>query len=513
MDAWLVAGPVLLPLLAAGLSLLLSPLPALQRGLSLSLLVTLVAGAAELLRRADGSGPVVVHVGGHHPPLGITLVGDRLSALVLLVSLVVLLLVLVYAVGQGAAEERPENVPSVFHPTYLVMTAGIALAFLTGDLFTLFVGIEVMLMGSYALIGLGSTRDRVRAATTYVVTSLLGSIMLLSAVAVVYGLTGTLNLADLSVRTAALDPEVKAWLSVLLLAGFAVKAAVVPLHWWLPDSYPDAPAPVTAVFAALLTKVAVYAVVRTQSLLFPRDEPWTLLLVLAAVTLVVGSAAAIAQDNLNRVLSFLLVSHLGWMLLGLGASSAAGTRGTVLYLVHHIIVQATLFLVVGLVERHRGTARLDELGGMVRTAPLVSVLFLLPALGLSGIPPLPGFVAKLGVLLPSVEAGTLTTAVAGVGLLASLLTLVAVVRAWSRAFWGEPAPPREDPDPSDRLELGTPRHAAPMPAATAALAGCGLLVMVAAGPLTDLAGRAAADLHDVTSYQDSVLGSRSGSGS
>src|SRR5690606_16917566 len=183
--------------------------------------------------------------------------------------------------------------PSVFHPSHLALTTGVALSFLTGDLFTLFVGLEVMLMASYALITLRPNRARVRASMIYIVTSLLSSILLLSSVAIIYGLTGTLNLAQLSRRLGDLAPDVQAWLSVMLLLALAIKAAIVPLHWWLPESYPPAPAPVTAIFAALLTKVAVYAVIRTQTLFFPRDEPWTLLLVLSAVTLLTGAVCAL----------------------------------------------------------------------------------------------------------------------------------------------------------------------------------------------------------------------------
>ncbi|UMG91838.1 proton-conducting transporter membrane subunit [Nocardioides sp. TF02-7] len=440
VDQLLVSLPVAAPLLAAGLSLLLSPSPGAQRVLAITVLTGVLVDGVLLLQRADAHGPVVAQVGGYRVPLGITLVGDRFSALMLVTSTAILLAVLVYAVAQGSSESSVGNVPSVFHPSYLALTAGTALAFLTGDLFNLFVGLEVMLMASYALITLGATRERVRAGSTYIVTSLLSSILLLTAIALVYGVTGTLNLAQLSERTAELPEDVRSWLSVALLVALSIKAAIVPMHWWLPESYPPAPAPITAVFAALLTKVAVYAVIRTQSLLFPRDEPWLLLLALAALTFLVGSIGALAQKNLHGVLSFLLVAHIGFMLLGLGISSAAGIAGSVVYLVHHIVVQAALFLGVGLVERHRGTASLRRLGGLTSTAPLLSVLFLLPALSLGGMPPLAGFVAKLAVLRAAVGADHgLTLGVAGVALLASLATLALVARVWAEASGASPA--------------------------------------------------------------------------
>lgn len=502
----LLSLPVVLPLLSAGLSLLLSPRPNLQRALGALVLAAVVTDAAVLLARVDSGGPLAAQAGGFRVPLGITLVADRLSALVLVVASAVLLVVFLYAVGQGTAERSAGAVPSVFHPSYLVLAAGIGLALLTGDLFTLFVGLEVMLMASYSLITLGATRERVRVGTTYVVSSLLASILLLTTVGLVYGVTGTVNLADLAVQMDEVPVGLRRLLGVMLLLALGVKAAVVPLHWWLPDSYPSAVAPVTAVFAALLTKVGVYAVVRTQTLLFPRDEPWVLVLVLASVTMLVGILGALAQDDLNRVLSFTLVSHIGFMLMGLGMSTVAGLRGTVIYLVHHVIVQASLFLVVGLVQRERGTALLSRLGGLRAGAPLVAVLFLLPALSLGGVPPFAGFVAKLALLQAGVERGgaaVLTTV--AVALLTSLLTLAVTTRAWTLAFWRSAAPGRPPPAP-----LATDGRAAVlggslMRGAAVAMVVGGLSVAVAAGPLSAVADRAAVDLRDPRPYLDAVL--------
>lgn len=500
----LVVAPVALPLLATGLALLMGPWPTGQRILGTAVPMAVVVDAALLLHRADTQGPVVAQAGGHRVPLGITLVADRFSALVLLVSAIVLLLVVVYAMAQGM---RGNTVPSVFHPSHLALTTGVALSFLTGDLFTLFVGLEVMLMASYALITLRPNGARVRASMIYIVTSLLSSILLLSSVAIIYGLTGTLNLAQLSRRLGDLDPDVQAWLSVMLLLALAIKAAIVPLHWWLPESYPPAPAPVTAIFAALLTKVAVYAVIRTQTLFFPRDEPWTLLLVLSAVTLLTGAVCALAQDNLHGALSFLLVSHIGYMLLGLAVSTQEGVAASGIYLVHHIIVQACLFCVVGLVEHHRGTASVRRLGGVVTTAPVLSVIFLIPALSLSGIPPFDGFIAKLAVLGAAVGAQDgLALVVAAVGLLTGLLTLAVMARIWSSAFWGEPVAPVPDPDPSDELVLGTGSAVRSMTATAACLMLLGLGVAAGAGPVSDLADRAGEDLRSGAAYREAVLG-------
>ena len=252
---------------------------------------------------------------------------------------------------------------------YLMLSGGVSLAYLTGDLFTLFVAFEVMLTASYVLISRRTGARTVRARMTYVTVSLMSSLLFLTAIAMVYAAAGTVNLADLSERMDALPEGLRTVLGLMLLVVFGIKAAVVPLHFWLPDSYPNAPGPVAALFAGLLTKVGFYALLRTQTLLFTRDEPWTLLLVLAVATMLVGALGALVQNDLNRLLSFLLVSHIGFMLFGLAVFDASGVSGAALYAAHHITVLATLFLVSGLITRRTGTVALDRMGGLAGARP------------------------------------------------------------------------------------------------------------------------------------------------
>ena len=312
-----------------------------------------------------------------------------------------LLTVLVYAIGQPGAERNHVGFQSV----YLVLAAGVSAAFLTGDLFNLFVAFEMMLTSSYVLMTLGGRSDQVRTGMTYVVISLIASALFLTA-ALIYMATGTVNMADLSVKMGALPTGLQSAFAILLLVVFGIKAALFPLFFWLPDSYPTAPSPVTAVFAGLLTKVGVYAIVRTQTLLFPHDaRPVTLILVAAGLTMLIGVLGAIAQSDVKRILSFNIVSHIGFMVMGLGLFTVAGLAAAVFYTVHHIVAKTSMFLTGGLIEHVGGSGRLSRLGGMVRTAPVLAVLFLVPALSLAGIPPLSGFIAKLGL----VEAGTADT--------------------------------------------------------------------------------------------------------
>jgi multicomponent Na+:H+ antiporter subunit D len=491
--------PIVLPLAGAAVSILLGRSRRAQRAVALTTLTAVTALAVALLVVVDRDGPVSSAAGGWPAPLGITLVADRLSAMMLVVAAVMLLSVLVYAIGQPGAERNHVGFQSV----YLILAAGVAAAFLTGDLFTLFVAIEMMLTASYVLLTLGGRLEQVRSGMTYVVISLLASVLFVALLAFVYASTGTMNMAELSERIGDLPDGLRSALAVLMLVVFGIKAAIFPLFFWLPDSYPTAPSPVTAIFAGLLTKVGVYAIIRTQTLLFPPStRPGTLLLVLAAATMVVGVLGAIAQGDVKRILSFQIVSHIGYMVMGLGLFTVAGLGAAVLYTVHHIVAKTGLFLTGGLIEHAGGSSRLSRLGGMARTAPALAVLFLVPALSLVGLPPLSGFVAKFALV--DAAAARSSYAVMGVSLAVTLLTLYSLMKVWISVFWS----PARDPVPGARLDrpgepLGGPLL---MVLPTAALAALTLALGLAAGPLYDLSLRAAADLLDPQAYVTEVLG-------
>jgi multicomponent Na+:H+ antiporter subunit D len=497
--------PVVLPLLGAGLTLVMARRAAAQRAVSLAVLTVVLAVAVALLVLADQTGAQSVVLGGWQPPLGIVLVVDRLSALLLVTSAIVTLGVLVYSVGQGTADGDSETPVSIYHPTYLILVAGVANAFLSGDLFNLYVGFEILLVASYVLLTVGGTEARVRAGVTYVIVSLVSSVLFLSAIALVYGATGTVNLAQLAERLPELPADTQLLLHIALLLGFGIKAAVFPLAFWLPDSYPTAPAPVTAVFAGLLTKVGIYAIIRTESLLFPGEALTGVLLVAALLTLIVAILGAIAQNDLKRLLSFTLVSHIGYMVFGIAIGSVAGLAAAIFYAVHHITIQTALFLASGLVERRGGTTSGRRLGGLAQLSPLLGVLYFIPAMNLAGIPPLSGFVGKLGLFRAGVaEGGWLVYTVVAAGALTSLLTLYAVARVWNVAFWRSPLE-AEDPEPV--LLDPSPKGVLPrtMVAATAAMVGVGVLLAVIAGPVWAVSTRAAEDLMDQSAYVGTVL--------
>ena len=435
--------PVLLPLLGAAGALLVGRHPRVQRVLSLTVLTTVLAVAVALLLLADRHGATSVAVGGWPVPLGIVLVVDRLAGLMLVVAITVALGVLVFAVGQGSADGSEATPLSIFHPTFLVLVAGVSDAFLAGDLFNLYVGFEILLMASYVLLTLGGTASRIRGGITYVIVSLTSSLIFLAAIGLIYAATGTVNMAQLAVRLQHLPAGIQLLLQSMLLVAFGIKAAVFPLSAWLPDSYPTAPAPVTAVFAGLLTKVGVYAIIRTQTLLFPGGALDGVLIWAALATMLIGILGAVAQTDLRRILSFTLVSHIGYMIFGIALGTTAGLAGAIFYVAHHIAIQTTLFLVAGLVERQGGTTSIERLGGLAASAPLLALLFFVPALNLAGIPPFSGFIGKLGLLEAGVAVGSgAAYALVAGSVVTSLLTLVVVSRVWTRAFW---RPPTQSP--------------------------------------------------------------------
>jgi multicomponent Na+:H+ antiporter subunit D len=484
---WLLSATVVFPLFCAGLTVLIGRRLLAQRVIAFAGVGFVLAAAVLLLLEADAGGPVVAQMGGWSAPAGITLVADRFSAIVLTVSATMLVSVLWYAVAQLGRDALDWS----FHAKYLVLAAGVSLSLLTGDLFNLFVGFEVMLIASYVLLTVKTGAHEIRSTMTYVVINLLASLLFLVVIAFVYGATGTMNMADLSLRLAEVDPAVRNALGLLMLVVFGIKAALFPLFMWLPDSYPTAPLPVTAIFAGLLTKVGVFVIIRTQTLLFPHDGPSTLILFVAGATMAVGVLGAIAQNDIKRILSFHIVSQIGYMIMGLGMFTEVGLAAAILYISHHIIVKTGLFLVGGLVETEYGSGGLDRVGGLLHRRPIVAVLFIPLALSLAGVPPFSGFVAKLALVQEGVAQGR--GVIVAVSLAVGMLTLFSMTKIWAAAFWGTPK------DTSGQSKQG-------MVAATAVVVTLSLGVALFAQPIAELSARAAGELVDPAGYVAAVLG-------
>ncbi|MFB8387640.1 Na+/H+ antiporter subunit D [Microbacterium sp. NPDC055910] len=497
---------VTLPLLGAAVALIAGRHRKTQVVVSIVTFTLVFAIAAVLLVTVDLTDqPIAVSVGGWPIPFGIVLYVDTLAALLVAISSLVLLAVLLFSVGQGAADNDDDTPVSIFHPSYLILGAGIFNAFIAGDLFNLYVGFEILLVASYVLITLGSTESRIRTGVVYIVVSLVSSILFLAAIAMIYGALGTVNMVQIAERMGELPQETQLVLHLLLLVAFSIKAAVFPLSFWLPDSYPTAPAPVTAVFAGLLTKVGVYALIRTETLLFRDNDVNVLLLIVALLTMIIGVLGALAQAELKRILSFTLVSHIGYMIFGLAIATPLAIGATIYYIVHHIVVQTTLFLAVGLIERRAGSTSILRVKGLMRAAPVIAVLYFIPAVNLGGLPPFSGFIGKFALFDAAAQVGTpLMMMLIVSGVVTSLLTLYALMRAWNLAFW------REDDEFAEAevearvsylggapaAKLQTERRVIPriMTTATAGMVAVTVALTVFAGPLYALCARAGEQL-------------------
>jgi len=486
-----LALPILVPFATAILLKALPYRPALLRAVAFAGALGILASAISILLTVRADGIQVLQIAGWPAPFGITLVADPFSAM-----LVVMVGILATAVTANSfAGVDPRREAHGYHPLVQILLMGVSGAFLTGDVFNLYVWFEVMLIASFVLMALHRTREQLHAAYVYVTINLIASAVLLTAIGLLYGQAGTLNFADLAqVWPARSTPVLDEALSMLFLTAFGIKAGLFPLFFWLPASYHAPPPAVGALFAGLLTKVGVYSMIRLFSLVFrnPDALAYTILLVLSIATMLVGLAGAIAQRDIRRILSFNLVGHIGFTTVGLALWTPLALGASIFYILHHMLVITTLFLVSGLFLRQRRTGDLDQLGGLYRSNPAVAALILVPIFSLAGTPPLSGFLAKLGIVVAAMEARSYV--LAAVALLIGLLTLLSMARIWQQVVW-KPAPAGDAP-PMRRLEL----------APIVGLVAVTLALTFAAGPIFDACLNAAQLLLQPESYIQAVLG-------
>ncbi|HCJ69763.1 Na+/H+ antiporter subunit D [Corynebacterium casei] len=518
---YLIPMPVLIPVAGAALTLLLSRFRRAQSQIAFIMLALSSLVSLTLLAVADVDGIQTLQIGGWDAPVGITLVADRLSTVMLFTSSIVLFSVMWYAISQGVRDGGEDEPVTVFLPTYMLLTMGVNVSFLAGDLFNLYVGFEIFLVASYVLLTLGASPARVRAGVGYVMVSMVSSMIFLLGIGLTYAAVGTVNMAQIGIRIADIPEGTRTAIFGVLLVAFGIKAAVVPLDAWLPDSYPTAPALVTAVFAGLLTKVGVYSIIRMRSAVFTDGSLDTLLMWVALATMIVGILGAMAQTDIKRLLSFTLVSHIGYMIFGVALGTAQGLSGAIFYAVHHILVQTALFLVVGLIERQSGTSSLRRLGSLLYTAPVISILYFIPAINLGGIPPFSGFMGKILLLQAGANEGSwLAWVLIGGAVVTSLLTLYVMVLVWSKGFLrdradapeGHVALARPAPlaDVTDEVEYSERADVGRLPfgmfASTALLVTASTVITFVAGPVSGITSRSAESAQDQTIYQDAVLG-------
>lgn len=496
MTPFLIASPILIPLATAALTALFWNRPQVQRPLGLLGAIALLVSAVFLLMEAWQGGPLVERMGAWAAPFGIALVIDLFSAIMLVITGLMAVAVAVYAMGPDAQERDRAGFQPLFHALLL----GVAGAFATGDLFNLYVWFEVMLIASFGLLVLDRTREQIDGGLRYVALNLVGTVVFLLGVGLLYGMTGTLNLADIARVVPEIDNHgALAGVGMLLLIAFGAKAAVFPIFNWLPAAYHTASMPVAAIFAALLTKVGVYAIIRIYTLVLAGEAAFfgPLLMAVAIGTMVVGVFGAASQYDVRRILSFHIISQIGYMLIGVALMTPLAIAGSVLYVVHHIIVKANLFLIAGAIRQEGGSFALKKLGGLWTSRPLLGLLFLVPALSLAGLPPLSGFWGKFAVIRAGLEAEAFL--LAGAALAVGLLTLFSMVKIWNEAFW-KAAPAEAHALPWTRRQ----RVATYLP--VLALGALTLTIGLWTEPFAQMSMAAADQLLDRDGYIRAVLG-------
>jgi multicomponent Na+:H+ antiporter subunit D len=502
---WLVVAPVIICLLGGAFLLAQRKNTAIQGGLAVAILALLVAAAIGLLVHVVYNGPIVMTMGRWLPPFGITFAVDILSALMVLVGALVAFFCGVYALTEIDTQHRRYG----FFPFLVLLMAGVSGAFLTGDIFNLYVWFEVLLIASFGLLILGNEQPQLDGAVKYAFLNLIATTLFLIATAYLYGLVGTLNMADIAVRVAELpDAAPINTIAALYLLAFAMKAAAFPVFSWLPAAYHTPRIVVSAVFAGLLTKVGVYALLRTLVMLMPASLTLfaDVLVWIAAATMLLGVLGALAQNDIRRTMGFLVVSGIGSMLAGVALMSSVGLMGAIMYAVHSMIVMTALYMTCGVMIQQAGSYNLRDLGGLYGRDPFLSAIFLILAFAIAGLPPFSGFWPKLTLVQASLSGGN--NWLAGAILVTGFLTTIAVGRIWVMSFWrggpvgtpdGESIAVEDMPlaDPADRRDM-----LLPVIGLTALVIALGFLPR----PYSNVAVGGAGGLLYSGSYVDAVLG-------
>lgn len=444
--------------------------------------------------RLQQIGIMSLNTGGWVAPFGIVLVIDKLSSLMLLVSSLIALVISLYANRNLSGEISLSR----FYFFFFTLNMGVNGAFITGDVFNLYVWFEVMLISSFVLITLGKKKEQLEGGIKYLALNILGSMLFLAGLGLLYGKTGTLNMAHLAEmlkndhQAALMNPS-----SVLFFVAFGIKAAVFPLYFWLPSSYHTPDITITSLFAGLLTKVGVYTLIRFFTLFFVQDQVFwhNLLLIIAGLTMVTGGMAAASYYETRRILSYHIISQIGYMIMGLGIFTPLALAGAVFFTIHNMIAKTGTFIAAGLISKIKGTYELKEVGGLYKQYPLLAILFIIPAFALAGFPPISGFYAKFMLLKAGIESGQyLITAIA---LITGFFTLYSMIKIWNEAFL------KKQPEVTTVSEVVKLKFADYLPLAI--LAAASLLMGIFASPVFDYVMHTGNQLFDPSEYIKAVL--------
>ncbi len=434
--------PVIWPLLTGIILIFFGKKVGIQKVLSLFSSIIGVIIAATVVYRVYHDGMITLAVGSWKAPFGIIIAADMLAALLVLTTTVIGAAILLYSFT-GVGKDREHY---YYYSIFQFLLVGVNGAFLTGDLFNLFVFFEVMLMASYVLLVLGGTKIQLRETLKYIIVNVLSSALFVISVAYLYSIVGTLNMAQLSERIAEVNqPGIVSVIALSFLVVFGLKAAIFPLFFWLPGAYYAPPIPVIALFGALLTKVGVYSIFRTYTLIFYHDQFFThtFLGALSLLTIIAGVIGAVAYWDVKKIIIYNIVIAVGVITYGISLMNDQAIAGSIFYLIHDMLIKAALFLLVGVMMKITGTSDLRKMGGLIKQYPYLAWTFFIAAISLAGIPPFSGFAGKLLILQGAVSAESYVGL--AVILLSSLMVLYSVMRIFIYGFWGKPAVTKEQP--------------------------------------------------------------------
>ncbi len=495
----LILTPILLPMAGAVACLFLRGSLGAQRTVAGAIATAMVPLALYLLSLVWRDGIQVVRASMWPGGYGIVFALDLLGAVMLCLAAVTFAASW-WFVAAGAMPRAQEK--ALVHPLFLLLGAGVNWAFTTGDLFNLFVSFEIILLSSYVLLAHENGRGQTREGLKFMLLNMIASIFFLASAGLAYGMFGALNMADLAVRIAqAGQPAAATVLGTMLFLTFGAKAAVFPLFFWMPDAYPKAPRGIVAYFSGILTKVGVYCLYRMFPLMFPAAETFAgwfqpLILAVGAGTMLVGVLCALSQMTMKRILSFHIISQIGYMIFALGIFTKLGLAAGIFFIIHQIIVKASMFLVADAVEVNEGSQELSKVGGLVAVYPGLAVIFLFASLSLAGIPPLSGFYGKYALVVEGLVRGHTFYVV--VSLVTSILTLMSMMKIWRYAFWRDRIRPANAPVHGNRGVI----------VATGALVAVSIVVAVFSGPIMRLSTATAEQMIDREQYVFAVLGDR-----
>jgi len=506
----LIIAPIVFPLIMGIITLSLWHYKKTQEIVNLTGSFVLLCISLLLLDGVLKNGISVLQLGSWQAPFGISLVADTFSAIMVVITGIMSFAVSLYSISsmkgvKKICDMERKQYEFAYYPLLNIMYMGICGAFLTGDLFNMYVWFEVMLISSFVLLSLGGSKLQIEGTFKYVTINLISSAFFLIGVGLLYAMTGTLNMAHLAeIIPTVENKHMITLISLLFLICFGIKAAVFPLFFWLPASYHTPPISISAIFAGMLTKVGVYSLMRVFSLMFIGNVPYThtIILWISGFTMFIGVLGAASQYDMRKILSFHIISQIGYMILGLALFTPLALTGGVFYIMHHIIVKANLFLVSGVANRLKGHYDVRKIGGLLNAYPFLAVLFLIPALSLAGIPPLSGFWSKFFVVKSALETQHYFISV--VALVVGLLTLYSMMKIWNEAFWKND--PRHDEQQNKEKPKLFSKEIIFMVIPIIFLASLTLCIGFYPEPFYNLAERAASELLDPSQYINAVLG-------